>query len=271
MPDAEHQIPNEKFEFYSSYFVTAAKAGMKMAQTFYDAIDPADRVDAKTFDQFPNALSTRNDLLMNIESSYERILTYASSMDPIRDSFVSLSEHIIKYTGLTIDEYLEDNDLKITTTYAELSRLSGYPISSSNIDDTIYVESFPPEVDSGPPIVCCENGLVFTYRAIDVSLGSGEMRFDNTDPTLATFVRLMPDPADYVWMPPSGLIYPFFFTFYKRTNCNSFVKMRIGSVLIQYTETTRIYLCLGIVDDSQGQLSVGDELLVCKSSDLFRS
>lgn len=129
-------IAQSRYQFYADYFALAAEAGLEISRAIFRGIDPLERVNFTTFSVYENAITSRNTLLTALKSSYEQIFTNAVSLDPMRDAFVALSDHIVKYSGQTIDGYLTDKSIQVPTTYAKIHRLStGETISIVNIED----------------------------------------------------------------------------------------------------------------------------------------
>lgn len=129
-------IPSEKYQFYADYFAIAAEAGLEVGRSLYKAIDPLERVNFNSFEKYENAAVSRNTLLAILQSSYEQIFTNAVSLDPMRDAFVALADHILQYYGSPVNTYLSDNSLKVKRTYARIHRLAtGETISDANIED----------------------------------------------------------------------------------------------------------------------------------------
>ncbi len=126
-------ITNNDFVEYSTYFALAASAGLRSAQRFHYAIQSAEVVDTSTFEIYQDALNARNSLLINLRSSYERIFSNAFELRPMEDSFVGLAEHILKFAGQSVDDYLTTRALKVMPTYANISGLLGEAISDDNL------------------------------------------------------------------------------------------------------------------------------------------
>jgi len=130
------QISNDKFSFYADYFVLAANAGSESNQSLFETLDFIERVNISTFDVVENALSNKNEMIQTLRSSYEQVTTSAVSLEPMRDAFVALSNHIYKFTQNNLDSYLSSNGLKVKSTYARIHRLAtGETISLGNIED----------------------------------------------------------------------------------------------------------------------------------------
>ena len=126
-------ITNNDFVEYSTYFALIADAGLKSAQRFHDAVQSAEAVSIATFSIYQDALNYRNSLLINLRSSYERIFSNAFELKPMENSFIGLAEHILKFTGQSVDDYLTARVLKVEPVYANISGLLGESISASNL------------------------------------------------------------------------------------------------------------------------------------------
>ena len=70
-----------------------------------------------------------------LETAYSRIQTEAFSLVPMKDAFVSLSNHILQWTGSTVDGFLTQAGLQVNKTYASIHETTGGgTISSSNLE-----------------------------------------------------------------------------------------------------------------------------------------
>lgn len=128
-------MSTDRYQFYADYFTIAAEAGLKSGQALYKAINPLERVNLNSFDQYDNAIISRNALLVALQSSYEQIFSSAVSTDPMKDAFTALSNHIVTYAGQSLNTYLSDNSLTVKPRYARIHRLVvGETISDINIE-----------------------------------------------------------------------------------------------------------------------------------------
>lgn len=128
------QISDQQFQFYADYFAVAADAGLSSARSLFEAIDPINRVDLSTFDLYNSARAVQSSMVTALRTSYETIFTSAVSLEPMRDSFVALANHIAEFTASGVDDYLTSNGLQVRQTYASIHRLStGETISDANI------------------------------------------------------------------------------------------------------------------------------------------
>lgn len=128
-------MDTDRFQIYADYFTLAAKAGRESANTMFDALDPLTHVRVQTFLVFENAISAKNTMIQTIESSYERMVTNAINVDPMANSFKYLADHVKRSSGASnLDEYLSDNSIQVSSTYAEIHRIvTGETISDANI------------------------------------------------------------------------------------------------------------------------------------------
>ncbi len=130
---SETLISVDRFQFYSDYFAFAAESGLKSAQSLFPTVASAASVDVRTFSYFVEAITTKNSLVGNLRSSYEQVFINAFSLEPMRDAFLNLADHVKKFTGGTLDDYLADNNIQVEGVYARISNLTGNTVSSSNI------------------------------------------------------------------------------------------------------------------------------------------
>jgi hypothetical protein len=133
MTPIEELISEDTFIFYADYFALAARCGIESAQALFPLAADVLKVDVRTFSYFEEAFSVRNTFVVNLQSSYNQVFINAFSLEPMRDAFIHLSDHIKKFSGLTVDNYLSENGLKVDRTYANLSEFTGNLISNSNI------------------------------------------------------------------------------------------------------------------------------------------
>ena len=123
----------DDFLFYADNISLAAQAGISSAQTMFESILPASLLDLTSVEIVESPLSSKNDLLVNLRSSYEQIFLSASANPPMRDVFRDLATHIRDFTNDSVDQFLSDNEIQVDSTYAEISRVNGELISAENI------------------------------------------------------------------------------------------------------------------------------------------
>lgn len=129
-------ISTERFLEYADYFALIADSGINSAKSIFGTISIVINVNTATYENRDNAISVRNSLAIDLQSSYEQISTSAVSLEPMRDAFRELSDHILFHTVDTVDNYLTNNSLKVKSTYARINRLStGETISAENRED----------------------------------------------------------------------------------------------------------------------------------------
>ncbi len=135
-PEPGSQISNNRYQFYSDNFAIAAEAGLGMSRALFKGIDPVDRVNTSTFEVYLNSVEARNELIISLQNSYEQIFISAGSLEPMRNAFIELANHIQKFTNSTIDAYLTDTGQQVQNTYAKIHRLAtGETISAPNIEE----------------------------------------------------------------------------------------------------------------------------------------
>ncbi len=125
-------ITDERFSFYADYFALAASAGQKGAQALFTAIDVAANANIQTFEIFEDATAIKNQLIDNLQTSYETVFSAAFGLNPMEQSFNELSSHIERFSGQSVDDYLTERGIQVFATYANISVLFGRPISQSN-------------------------------------------------------------------------------------------------------------------------------------------
>jgi len=127
----------DRFLTYVDYITIIAQSGLKIAQSLSANIDIAKSVDIRTFTLVSNGSKSKANLVASLTLLQQQISNSASSVLPMSDVFKALYSHIKRFTGLSIDEYLTTNNLKVTSTFADLSRIYGEIISNSNIEESI--------------------------------------------------------------------------------------------------------------------------------------
>jgi len=138
VPEFGSQISNTRYQFYNEYFAITAESGLESSRSLFKSIDPVNRVDISTFELYLNVVEARNDLIISLHNSYEEIFTSAVSLEPMRDAFIELANHIQKFTSDTVDAYLTNTGQQVKNTYARIHRLAtGETISATNIKDII--------------------------------------------------------------------------------------------------------------------------------------
>lgn len=127
-------ISPSRFTYYANQFTEASRAGLESARSIFASIALVDNVNISTFGVLTDAVVAMNSLSVALRSSYEFIFTNQYSTQPMESTFLGLSNHILKMSNLSINEYVSNNDLKVSSTYAKLSRIYGNVIDNSNID-----------------------------------------------------------------------------------------------------------------------------------------
>jgi hypothetical protein len=132
---SDQVITTAQFSWYADYFAYAAVAGLRTADPLVDASLPVVRVNPSTWEVFEDAVLARENLLNNLRSSYESVYSEGVALQPMRQAFVDLADHIYEWTGLSVDDYLTANGIKVFPAYASIMNALGMPISSSNIKE----------------------------------------------------------------------------------------------------------------------------------------
>ena len=123
------------FVYYADYFAWLAQSGLQSAQALYRAIAVIKAVNQTTFTNFTNAVNSQGELKFTLRSAYEQIYSNMLSTDPLQGPFTVLSEYIKEKSGLSVDEYLTEQGLKVIPTYAAISALFNEPISPENVEE----------------------------------------------------------------------------------------------------------------------------------------
>ncbi len=125
------QISNTKFLQYTSYFGEVAQAGMWGAESLIGTASRVQSVDVGTFVVFRDALESTNDLVANLQTAYVNVSTDAYNVAAWRLAFQALSDHILQWTGSSINTYLTDQGIQINRKYAQLITET---ISAANVE-----------------------------------------------------------------------------------------------------------------------------------------
>lgn len=129
----ETGISSDRFSFYADNFALAAESGLLAVNSLTPAVDGASRVDFRTFEIARDVNAVRNVFVVNLKTSYESVFINASSTNPMTDAFNHLSQHIHKFFNMNVNDYLSNNNIKVTQTYASLSAVFGEAINEGNI------------------------------------------------------------------------------------------------------------------------------------------
>ena len=124
----------DTINYYTDYFALAAESGLEIANAVFRASRIAPNIRVASFSNFVDATVSKNELVDNLESSYERVFISAISIEPMREAFDELSKYIKKLASGDVDDYFTDNSLKVDRTYAQISSILGYTISEANIE-----------------------------------------------------------------------------------------------------------------------------------------
>lgn len=133
MAPENHVIDANNFIFYTDYYSVAATAGIERARSVFKGINPALRVNTSTFDVYDSADLSIGNLVASIRTAYDITFIEATSLAPMSGAFFALAEHIKKWTGLTVDQFLISEGIEVDSTYARISGLLGNTITSGNI------------------------------------------------------------------------------------------------------------------------------------------
>ncbi len=88
-------------------------------------------VDISTFIVFRDALESINDLVANLQTAYVNVSTDAYNVAAWRLAFQALSDHILQWTGGSINAYLTDQGIQVNRKYAQLTNET---ISAANVE-----------------------------------------------------------------------------------------------------------------------------------------
>jgi hypothetical protein len=130
---SERLIDSDDFLVYADYFALAARSGLRSAQSLFRAIQYISGVRVNSFEVFADTFNSKNGMILELQNAYEKIFASAYASDPMKEAFTELANHIKKYSGLELNNYLEQNGIQVDKTYAQLSTLFGDEIDSGNI------------------------------------------------------------------------------------------------------------------------------------------
>lgn len=132
MATEEHIIDANTYIYYSDYYAIAARAGIERSKAVFEVINPALRIDSSTFDLFDSADLSINNLINTIRTSYNISFIESRSLEPMSDAFNGLANHIKKWVGGTLDQFLTAEGIEVDAVYARISGRLGETISSGN-------------------------------------------------------------------------------------------------------------------------------------------
>ena len=127
-------ISADRFLVYVDYFTIAAQAGLQSAEALVNAINYSQNINLETLGVATVADAAQSALSQTLVTSYKQILISAQSTIAMSDAFRALIDHIKTFTGDTLNAYLTSNGIKVTSTFADLCRIFGEIIDSSNIN-----------------------------------------------------------------------------------------------------------------------------------------
>lgn len=122
-------------EYYLNSFPEAGDAGKKSAISLNDLSDMIDKININTFDKTDrDAITKRNALSLAIRSLRNSLVREYSSTKYFKDAFRGLRNYVEKSTGQELNEYLSNNDILVSQTFADMSSVTGYAIDNENIE-----------------------------------------------------------------------------------------------------------------------------------------
>jgi len=127
-------IDSNNFLFYADYFVYIAESGLERAKSLNSGIGVISSVNIHTMKNKGNSDIAKKQMIQMLDTSYEYLWLDGQNIDPIRDAFVALSKYVLEETGLTVNQYLTSEGIKVKPLYATLSNIFDKTISSSNIE-----------------------------------------------------------------------------------------------------------------------------------------
>lgn len=129
-------INNERFLFYADYYSLAASSGLERARLFFDSVNAISLLDKSSITNLETVNLAIEGIKTAIDLGYEMLWSDGQSITHMRAAFVSLADHVKKASGnRTLDGYLTEQGLQVSSTFAQISRITGNPISTSNIEN----------------------------------------------------------------------------------------------------------------------------------------
>lgn len=130
----KQQMSEDRFIYYTDYFSYALIAGAETGPPLADAALIGLRVNPNSFEVYEDAITSRNSLVNNFQSSYESVFTEAFALQYMTRAFSDLANHIREWTGSNVDEYLTQNGIKVHPSYASVMNILNDPISDDNVE-----------------------------------------------------------------------------------------------------------------------------------------
>lgn len=131
-------ISSDDFIFYADYFALAARSGVESAQSIYQIRDLFSKVRITNVTNLQDSITAKNVFEVRVLSAYENTYSSSISLTPMQEAFNQLSQHIMDFNNLTIDEYLTLYNLSVKPTYASILSVLGEDLSDINIKNSDY-------------------------------------------------------------------------------------------------------------------------------------
>lgn len=125
------QMSDTRFLQYTSYFGEVAQAGMWGSESLTGIDSIIQNVEVSTFDIFRDAIEAQTDLVNNLQTAYVNVSIDAYNVAAWRLAFQALSDHILQWTGGSIDVYLTAQGIQVNRKYAQLTNDE---ISAANVE-----------------------------------------------------------------------------------------------------------------------------------------
>jgi hypothetical protein len=128
-------METSQFSMYADYFAYAANAGIESSRSMVSASKTALLADPSTFTYVNDAMQSRNYLVNNLQSSYQKIYSEAYALGHMQQAFFDLADHVHRTSGQDVNSYLETNGIKVFRAYASIMTTLGEPVSESNVKE----------------------------------------------------------------------------------------------------------------------------------------
>lgn len=122
-----------KFIFYSSYYAMAADAGVEATFPLTDILNYTNQINPSDFAREDSQRSALANFQGVIGTAYGITTEFARDLTPMQQAFDSLSKYLQDVAGSTVTEYVQNNNIMVENSYAQIANVFGESIPDTNI------------------------------------------------------------------------------------------------------------------------------------------
>lgn len=121
-------------DFYVDHFAIAADAGVDAVRQLEKAVSISVLSDPEEYLQVKAATKNKQAFVDKLRLAEHNVSTFGIDVQYMRESFVGLSKYVSSAENKDLNTYLTDSGIRVSQTFANISRLCGVEIDDTNVE-----------------------------------------------------------------------------------------------------------------------------------------